>query len=111
MVRAGDIEDPRDDSCREDDLVECLGCDVLGVDGATQAHVHPRTRQLVAEVAQRLAELLLARNAPSDLELSTDRRGGIVENHLVSAFSSSQRERHSRRPGADDADPLASRDE
>ena len=57
-----------------------------------------------AEISQRFAEFLLARNAAREIELPTDLRRGVEKRDLVATFRQRHRARHACRAGADDGD-------
>ena len=47
---------------------------------------HARCRQLIAEIAQRFAELRFAGDLPGNIELTANLRRGLIERHLMSAL-------------------------
>ena len=80
-------------------LVEAL--EVVGVHPGAELDVDPGVGELVPEVAQGLVELLLARDAPGDVELTADVIGGVEEGDVVAALGGGRREGEPGRAGAD----------
>ena len=73
MVLSGDARVARRDAGREHDILEALGAQQLGRRGDAEPQRHTGLAQALAEVAQRLVELLLARDALGEVELAADR--------------------------------------
>src|SRR5579862_739465 len=69
-------------------------------------HVDAKRREPPIEIAKRLAELLLARNPPREIELPADRFAALEQRHVMPALGCDARAGEARRTGADDRDPL-----
>ncbi len=104
VIEPGDVGHARHDAAGEDDLVEALEVGRGGLRAKTQLHarlLHPHP-----EVAEHLVELLLARHALGEVDLTAQLRRGFEERDAVAAFGGVGREAHARRAAAHDDDPL-----
>ncbi len=81
VVDAGDVRGARADTGGHDDLV--VAVQVRCRDGGVEAYVHAVGVELVAEVAQRLVELLLAGDLAGHVELAADLARGVEQGDLV----------------------------
>ena len=77
---------------------------------ARQAQPHAGEVEPAREVAQRFAELLLARDAPGQVELAADFGRGFEQMHLMAALGQCRGRREAGRARADDRDALAPHD-
>src|SRR4029079_4119564 len=64
---------------RDDDRVE--RAQIVDLRDAAETALDAKRREQPIEIAQRLAELLLARNSPRQVELAADRRGRLEQRH------------------------------
>ena len=103
MIDAGDVGHPRRDAGGEHHLVE-VG-QFLDVGAGVQAHLDAVLVEHPGEVADGLAELLLAGNPSGHVELAADHIARLEQRHLVAAFGGRHRGGQTRRPRADHRHP------
>ena len=104
MVDARQLGHARGDAGGDGDLVVAL--EVVGLDTGAELDVDAGVGELVPEVAQGLVELLLARDAPRDVELTADVVGRVEERDVVAALGGGRRKGQAGRAGTDDGNPL-----
>ena len=103
MIDAGNRRRARHDAGREHDVVEAREIAARRRGGRARSATPVRSMR-AAEVAQRLRELLLARNAAREVELAADLGGGVEQRDRVARLGGRRRAGEARRAGADDGD-------
>ena len=83
VVDAGDGRHPGHDAGGDDDLGEAGVDELVGADLAAEVHLDPAEVEAPGEVADRLRELLLARDPHRDVELAAHVVAGLEQLDLV----------------------------
>ena len=76
----------RRDAGRQNDLVKVLRHQIGGRNACVQPEFHAGPLNALAEVTQGFRELLLARYASGQVELTADLLGRIEQRHIMAAF-------------------------
>ena len=107
--RARDVGIAWRDAAGENDLVIAACEQHCRVDASAQAQPHAGRFDAAPEIAQRLVEFLLARDALGHVELATDFRRGLEQVDRVPALGQHRGAREPSRARADDCDALRCR--
>ena len=97
----------RCDAGRDDDFIRLF--QFVGADAMIQAQLNTCGCQLMAEIAQRFAELRLAGDLAGDIKLAANLRIGFIQGDVMAALRRLQRERHTGRTGTYHRRVLAAR--
>ena len=106
VANALDVRCARVDARGQHHMFVATAHQVLGADLAAQLQLHAGQLDLLAEIAQRLEKLFLARHLLGHVELAADLIGGVDQRHVEAAAGGFRRERQPGRPRTHHRDAL-----